>query len=515
MEALMIKTPAHHDIFLSYASKDVEFATQLLKDLKAAGLNTWSANEKLFTGDNLRESIDVAVRDCDLMLCVLSKAYMASNWCRYEFNSELAREVKEGRVRVLPITIDGTLAEGLNVQKVWGDFTDKEQYRRRFRGLLKAISSHIESDYRYSDEPKDFLVWTPGRGGLWRACRKLFWYQYVAHHYWYVKEGRRDSELARLRRSFSLSAFLGRLTHAEMLANLAGVCRFADTESVSRWLYDKVRTKLATAPDQFIEVNNGHKEFETSITRRVDDAVRRYETWKRLFADRFAGWNPIRQVPSYYYKTTDFAARAYGRPFAETEGGTKVLFLENKEAEVSRHRARDQFLYYVIGCYYGARAGQDRRSAQHHNIGSLFEEGEFTDDPVASVQSAPNFHADVIYLDDRKTEQLRYADKQQMYRARQIVHSKAGIYSHSRRSRIIGADPSERKCLWCRFLSICNEGKDHLDTSWPLKSMCDLSTVPPETTRLSVEAQTEPDDVFDLAMFEPESCCDGDEELDD
>ncbi len=91
-----------YSCFISYSTKDQEFAERLHADLQAKGVRCWFAPEEMKGGRKLHEQIDEAIRLHDKLLLILSEHSMSSNWVKTEIAN--ARE-REGKQLLFPITL--------------------------------------------------------------------------------------------------------------------------------------------------------------------------------------------------------------------------------------------------------------------------------------------------------------------------------------------------------------------------------------------------------------------------
>src|SRR6266436_5046549 len=95
-----------YSCFISYSSKDQEFAERLHADLQSKNVRCWFAPEDLKIGDRFRVRIDESIRLYDKLLLILSEHSLASNWVAYEVEKALNKE-PEGTPNVLfPIRLD-------------------------------------------------------------------------------------------------------------------------------------------------------------------------------------------------------------------------------------------------------------------------------------------------------------------------------------------------------------------------------------------------------------------------
>jgi hypothetical protein len=139
-----------YSCFISYSSKDQEFAERLHADLQAKGVRVWFAPHDLPIGARIRPAIDESIRVHDKLLLVLSEASVSSQWVEQEVETALARErEQEGKTVLFPVRIDDAAME---VKSGWpallkntrnvGDFTrwkEHDSYREAFVRLLRDL----------------------------------------------------------------------------------------------------------------------------------------------------------------------------------------------------------------------------------------------------------------------------------------------------------------------------------------------------------------------------------------
>jgi uncharacterized protein YjbI with pentapeptide repeats len=94
-----------YSCFISYSTKDQEFAERLHADLQAKGVRCWFAPEERKAGRKLHEQIDEAIRLHDKLLLIVSEDSMSSNWVNTEIANAREREKREGKQLLFPITL--------------------------------------------------------------------------------------------------------------------------------------------------------------------------------------------------------------------------------------------------------------------------------------------------------------------------------------------------------------------------------------------------------------------------
>jgi hypothetical protein len=151
MRSLAGQAIEFYSCFISYSSKDHEFAERLYADLQNKGVRCWFAPEDLRIGDKFRQRIDESIRLYDKLLLALSEDSISSSWVEDEVESALERERNENRLVLFPVRIDDAV---VNTQKAWaaslrrqrhiGVFTgwkDHDTYQKSFERLLRDLKS--------------------------------------------------------------------------------------------------------------------------------------------------------------------------------------------------------------------------------------------------------------------------------------------------------------------------------------------------------------------------------------
>ena len=145
-----------YSCFISYSSRDDEFARRLHADLQDNGVRCWFAPDDLRIGDKFRARIDEAIRLHDKLLLILSEDSVNSTWVEDEVESALekertAKERGEERTVLFPIRLDSAVMEtdaawaaSIRRTRHIGDFTDwkdHDAYQESFQRLLRDLKS--------------------------------------------------------------------------------------------------------------------------------------------------------------------------------------------------------------------------------------------------------------------------------------------------------------------------------------------------------------------------------------
>jgi len=140
-----------YSAFISYSSKDDDFAKRLHADLQAKGVRCWFDREDLKIGEKFRPKIDEAIRFHDKLLLILSENSVRSDWVEAEVEAAFERERKENKTVLFPIRLDSAV---MDIPNGWpatirrtrnvGDFSnwkDHDSYRKSFDRLIRDLKS--------------------------------------------------------------------------------------------------------------------------------------------------------------------------------------------------------------------------------------------------------------------------------------------------------------------------------------------------------------------------------------
>ncbi len=99
-------------VFISYAREDLSAVQQLKAGLEACGITTWFDMERLEVGDDYDRKIQRNIARCSFFIPVVSGSTQrrAEGYFRREWSYALdrARNMADGALFILPVTIDGT-----------------------------------------------------------------------------------------------------------------------------------------------------------------------------------------------------------------------------------------------------------------------------------------------------------------------------------------------------------------------------------------------------------------------
>ena len=105
MGSLTGKALEFYCCFISYSTKDQEFAERLYADLQNKGVRCWFAPHDIQAGKKIHEQIDEAIRRYERLLLILSPNSMNSDWVKTEIRKARKRERTEKKRVLFPVRL--------------------------------------------------------------------------------------------------------------------------------------------------------------------------------------------------------------------------------------------------------------------------------------------------------------------------------------------------------------------------------------------------------------------------
>jgi hypothetical protein len=94
-----------YSCFISYSTRDEEFARRLYSRMRDEKLRVWFAPEDVKGGEKLYEQIERAIQIHDRLLIVLSESSLRSKWVMTEIRRARKVELRENRRKLFPIRL--------------------------------------------------------------------------------------------------------------------------------------------------------------------------------------------------------------------------------------------------------------------------------------------------------------------------------------------------------------------------------------------------------------------------
>ncbi len=160
-------------IFISYSHADKAFVNKLASNLVKHDAHVWVDTWELNVGDSILNRAQEAIRDSSALLIVLSKASVASEWCKKELSAGLMRELDEKRVVVLPVLVEDCEIPVFLREKMYADF--RKDFKTGLKALVEAVARVTKIDQGRLKAGKSQVDWSE----TWGYADKLFQIDYT------------------------------------------------------------------------------------------------------------------------------------------------------------------------------------------------------------------------------------------------------------------------------------------------------------------------------------------------
>jgi hypothetical protein len=174
-----------NEVFISYSRRDLEFVSRLAADLDAKVAGVWFDKSDIRAGEQWRESIAKGIRDCKVMVLVLSPDSAASKNVQDEINQALEAGKTIMPVLYRSVELKGGLAELVHETQ----YVDLRHgsYEDNFQVLVDGLVAAGAVRQEVAQTPRPFLRgpaktnWgavvgkTPGWGCAWSLGWAAFW----------------------------------------------------------------------------------------------------------------------------------------------------------------------------------------------------------------------------------------------------------------------------------------------------------------------------------------------------
>ena len=149
LPSLLNQAIQYYSCFISYSSKDQDFAERIHADLQNNGVRCWFAPHDMPIGGKILDEIDVAIRLRDKVLLILSEHSIRSDWVEDEVTKGFAEERRREQTVLFPLRIDDAVIETseawavkLRDQRHIGDFRhwkNHDGYKKSFERVLRDL----------------------------------------------------------------------------------------------------------------------------------------------------------------------------------------------------------------------------------------------------------------------------------------------------------------------------------------------------------------------------------------
>jgi len=162
VKSLADRTVEFYSCFISYSTKDQEFAERLYADLQVNNVRCWFAPHDMAGGRKIHEQIDEAIRLHDRLLLILSPTSIESEWVGTEIANARHLEVQEGKQILFPVRLmdydalrswkrfDADIGKD-SAREIreffipdFSDWKNHDSYQQAFQRLLRDLKAESE-----------------------------------------------------------------------------------------------------------------------------------------------------------------------------------------------------------------------------------------------------------------------------------------------------------------------------------------------------------------------------------
>lgn len=160
--SLVEQTIQFYYCFISYSTKDQEFAERLFSGLQNKGIRAWYAPHDLKAGQKVIEQIEKGIKVTDKLLLILSENSINSKWVKTEITKAYKKSKEIGKQVLFPISIipyeklkdwkyfDSDFGKDLakDIREYYllnfENWKDHDEYKKNFDKLVESLK--IEAD---------------------------------------------------------------------------------------------------------------------------------------------------------------------------------------------------------------------------------------------------------------------------------------------------------------------------------------------------------------------------------
>ncbi len=127
-------------VFISHSSQDKLRVRKLAEDLMREGISVWIDDAEIMIGDSILEKVNQALLYSDVVLAILSKSSIKSNWVKKEIETVFANNLEGARSLIIPVLLDKLKPEEIpsSIRNVkWVDLTT--DYAKGLNELTRAL----------------------------------------------------------------------------------------------------------------------------------------------------------------------------------------------------------------------------------------------------------------------------------------------------------------------------------------------------------------------------------------
>src|SRR5580658_9775222 len=124
----------------------------------------WMSGWELNVGDSILNRVQEAIQSSSALLIILSKASVASEWCKKELNAGLMRELDEKKVIILPVLVEDCEIPVFLREKLYADF--RKRFDTGLKALVEAVAKVTKIDQGRLEMGRSQIDWSETWGYL-------------------------------------------------------------------------------------------------------------------------------------------------------------------------------------------------------------------------------------------------------------------------------------------------------------------------------------------------------------
>lgn len=144
-------------VFISYSHQDQEVVEKIATYLVKENIHIWIDKWELNYGDSLIQRIQEALTESSVLLIMLSKASVESEWCKKELSAGLIRELEEKRVVTIPVLLETCSIPIFLREKYFADF--RTDFDKSIKKLQDSLSKYVDITLNRVQSNKYIIDW--------------------------------------------------------------------------------------------------------------------------------------------------------------------------------------------------------------------------------------------------------------------------------------------------------------------------------------------------------------------
>ncbi len=132
-------------VFLSHNHKDKYFVRKLARDIDSHGIKVWIDEAEMKVGDSLIQKIREGIDSVDYFAVILSENSVRAPWVVNELDVAMNYQI-QGKIKILPIVLSMVEPPSFLVGKLYGNFTDPENYNEQLKSLINSMGIAFNSN---------------------------------------------------------------------------------------------------------------------------------------------------------------------------------------------------------------------------------------------------------------------------------------------------------------------------------------------------------------------------------